>query len=599
MQNVKAFEPRTLGRASFVELRKSHYFDQALMQKGLDRLLQTYLDAGFWDAALVRHEFIPTPKKQKYSLRVMVNEGVRSYLHKVSIPGYQSLTELGLFTTRSRRGKKIIVTPRLINEQRMWLIHYFAKKGYQHVLVKPDVMREDGKVTLTWHVQTQGSQMCFGKTIIQGSSTFPFLAIMRELRYKQADIWDKEKLKESFVKLKELEVFSTVHLSPSASQQNASCNDIIIKVQKDDPFEVRVRGGLEVEHLKKPLSFGGLTYRLGGTFIMKNPLNKGGQLRLDTEFTRVHREIVGRYIRPWLGRSPVRTTFQVYAIKHDQPGFKSFKNLYQVRQEGFLVAMNRDFSCGQASINSGFEWMETSISSKTPEMKIIANRIARAINFNMKLLDKRVPFFFIEPTLFLDLLDNKLSPTKGSLTVLSIKSMIPLQKKTIPSYFVKILAEQSFFIPLNKVVLALHMRLGHVFHQRFQNIMPLERFYLGGANSIRSYETDNAPPLGLFIDENGKEQCVPQGGRSVVSGNFELRFPLYQAVGGPFFHDIGALSSNKFTDIKPENVVAGSGLGLSYNTPIGPLRFDVGFKWRVIKPFERFFAWFLTFGNAF
>jgi len=598
LQHVTAFDRRHLGRSSFVELRKSHYFDQNLMQKGFDRLLQSYIDAGFWDATIVHHDFVPTKKSQKYMLRVVVNEGIRSYLHSVTIPGYEELLDLGPFALTNKKGEAIIVTPHLLNEQRMWLLNYFIKKGYQHIDVKPEVQREESKVFVTWHVQTQ-AQMCFGKTIIQGSSTFPYKAIMRELRYKQGDIWNKEQLKESFVKLKELEIFSTVHLSPSVSEHNDSCNDIILKFQKDDPFEVRVRGGLEVEHLQKPLSFGGLTYRLGGTFITKNPFNKGGQLRLDTEFTRVHREVIVRYIRPWLVQSPVRTTFQVYAIKHDQPGFKSFKNLYQVRQDGFSVAMNKDFNWGQVSINSGFEWMETSISDKTPQMKVIADRIARAINFNMALLDKYVPFYFIEPTLFLDLLDNKLSPTKGSLTVLSFKSMIPLRKKTVPSYFVKIIAEQSFFIPINKVVLALHMRIGHIFHQKFENIMPSERFYLGGANSVRSYETDNAPPLGLFIDENDKEQCVPQGGRSMVNGNFEIRFPLYQEVGGTFFHDIGALSSNKLTDIKPEDVIAGSGFGLSYNTPIGPLRFDIGFKWRVIKPFERSFAWFLAFGHAF
>ena len=32
---------------------------------------------------------------------------------------------------------------------------------------------------------------------------------------------------------------------------------------------------------------------------------------------------------------------------------------------------------------------------------------------------------------------------------------------------------------------------------------------------------------------------------------------------------------------------------------IGALRFDIGFKWRVIRPFERSFAWFLAFGHAF
>ena len=93
---------------------------------------------------------------------------------------------------------------------------------------------------------------------------------------------------------------------------------------------------------------------------------------------------------------------------------------------------------------------------------------------------------------------------------------------------------------------------------------------------------------------------VPIGGKSLVNMNLELRFPLYGTIlGGVIFTDIGGLAQDRLAAIKPHNLLGASGFGLRCNTPVGPLRFDIGWKWRTSFEHERSFAWFLTLGNAF
>ena len=47
------------------------------------------------------------------------------------------------------------------------------------------------------------------------------------------------------------------------------------------------------------------------------------------------------------------------------------------------------------------------------------------------------------------------------------------------------------------------------------------------------------------------------------------------------------------------NVSAGTGVGLRFDTGVGPIRFDLAWKWCVRNTFESCYAWFLSFGNAF
>ncbi len=291
---------------------------------------------------------------------------------------------------------------------------------------------------------------------------------------------------------------------------------------------MRARAGLELQHVRKYQTFSGVTYKIGGTALIKNPSNCADQLRFDCDFARSHREIIGRYRRPWLIRYPFTTTFQVYSISYDQPGFiGSANDIYTLIQNGFFLGLQKKTHYCDFGFNNGFEWMKLHIQDSEGQLSF-----AQAIDFKPQLIDKTVPFFFMEPTLMIERLDNALNPSCGGVGLFSLKAMVPMVGKYKDSFFVKALFEQSLFIPMRTVVGALRFRCGHIFYREFSGIMPSERFYLGGSHSLRGYEADLAPPLGIFKDDDGKCHVVPRGGRTMVNANIELRFPLYRKIGG-------------------------------------------------------------------
>jgi len=200
----------------------------------------------------------------------------------------------------------------------------------------------------------------------------------------------------------------------------------------------------------------------------------------------------------------------------------------------------------------------------------------------------------------LNFLDKDLNPRRGTFSLLSLKGMFPTNQMFYDSFFVKLLCEHSSFVSIAEAVtFALRVRFGHIFHREFCDVTPNERFYLGGANSVRSYQADHCPPLGCFVDCDGNANTVPRGGKTMVNINVEARIATLKNIDLVLFQDMGVLSGDNFADFTVNNLVAGTGFGVRYFTPVGPLRFDIAWKWKKHAKNEPRSNWFLTFGQAF
>lgn len=592
LRGAEHLEVNIVRKAFFAPVLAADFYDEKLVNIALAALRAEYQRLGFIDALIVDYTFQERGAPGSYCLIVTVDEGVRWFFKRAQIVDHADLESEEPFAVRD-----VPFNAELLEVQRVWLTKYFTAQGYSAVRVVPELEKDTSNgVTVRWIIQ-KGQQARFGKTVMVGTSTLPFEYVARELQYQEGDVWNPDQVKKTFLRLKELEIFDSIQLHQAQITVHDTQKIMVLKLVQDDPFEVRLRAGAELQYIQEYHTFGGLTYKFGGSFLAKNPLNRADLIRIDADFARSHFEFYASYRQPWFFSIPLRTMVQAYAIKHDQPGFVgNTNNLYRLTQYGALLNVGRKTDWLDAGLNLGFEWMETKLNEPT---RLFAAQLARAMNFDIRLLDKQIPYFLVEPTLLLDFVDNNLYPHKGSLTLLSAKGMIPLRAHESSSFFIKLLLEQSVYIPIDPVVLALRLRVGHIFYQEFSAIMPSERFYLGGSQSIRSYNTDLAPPLGVFCDDKGKEMVVPRGGKTMINGNAEVRIPLHVSLEGVLFQDLGMLSSDNFATFRAKDILAGTGFGLRLKTPIGPLRFDFGFKWRRDVPLQPGWAWSLMFGNAY
>jgi outer membrane protein insertion porin family len=113
---------------------------------------------------------------------------------------------------------------------------------------------------------------------------------------------------------------------------------------------------------------------------------------------------------------------------------------------------------------------------------------------------------------------------------------------------------------------------------------------------------------GFALDSLGRPETIkdgfPIGGNAETIFNVELRSPVRKGLQGVGFVDTGNVFAHA-ADLDLLALRTAVGFGLRYKSPVGPIRFDMGFKVNPqrdsINPErnERRAAWFITFGQAF
>jgi outer membrane protein insertion porin family len=197
-----------------------------------------------------------------------------------------------------------------------------------------------------------------------------------------------------------------------------------------------------------------------------------------------------------------------------------------------------------------------------------------------------------------DTRDNPLDEHKGMLE--SLEADFSSSKLGSSVDFVKFTGQVAYYKRmLHQIVWAESIRLGLA--QPFNNsFVPLsEEFFTGGGNSLRGFPLDSAgPQRPVSVCSSGQtsdcpEIDVPEGGTKLLIVNMEARIPLPIKKGLSLvpFYDGG----NVFPHATYSNT---AGLGLRYVTPVGPIRFDLGYNFKPnygVRPTQ----YFVGIGQAF
>lgn len=422
------------------------------------------------------------------------------------------------------------------------------------ITVNEEAEGKDGLVRLLATVES-GQRVVIDKVLITGNERTSSDFIASRLKLKPGVRYTLDDKRESFSALYKTGLFSYVDLTLTNSPVPGR-KRVEVKVQERKAREVYVEPGWGSYEL----------LRLKSGYKDSNFFGSGRILRFDTALSIMGRSLEAGVSDPWFLGSEWTVGMPFHYRYRTEPSFT-------LENSGVdLMALKTIHK--NVTVNLGYQYSKNMVSDVAPD----ANLVGLDTNYNTASLSCQV---------IRDTRDDLFFPTKGYRGNVSLAVARPEFGGTIS--YERLLTGVRYFIPLaGGSIVGLRFNTGIILPSGGQQSIPVsERFFNGGENSVRSFQTSKIGPR----DSNGD----PLGGIASSTLSVEWRKKLSEDFAWSLFVDIGNVSPNRTTVngqspllvLDPDALIraawrdyfsdlkSGIGTGLQYMLPVGPARLDV------------------------
>lgn len=390
------------------------------------------------------------------------------------------------------------------------------------------------------------------------------IVILRAIRFKEGDLYVADKVDESRRNLFNLDMFRLALIKPEAPEPDALSVPMTVQLTPKKSQNIKFGVGYGTED----------GFRLKGAWTYRNLWGWAGKTSISAKRSDLVENMQADYIQPYFldADNTLRT----------KTGFE---------REKFESYTNRKIF-GNAGLERTFMKNWTATFGYNMEVSNIED-IKIADPEELERLSHQNIYFIssLQAGVIYNNTDNTLDPKKGSIVSVSAEWASDFLGSEVR--FVRPALELKRYQPVSEsITIAGRVRFETIQSDDSTSIPIFKRLFLGGSNTVRGYDFQKIPPL----DDNGS----PLGGLSSLNANLELRFPIYRKLTGVIFGDLGLLDQDYFQYDTGEMRYT-CGAGIRYNTIVGPLRLDFGYKLNPPESEQKVDRWRIHFsiGQAF
>ncbi|MGH9573887.1 MAG: POTRA domain-containing protein [Candidatus Acidiferrales bacterium] len=587
-------------------------FSQELLNKSVTSLTQLYRDAGFQNVSI-------NPKVQDFDPQVYVTfqiaEGRQDRVASLHLEGNASQTLAALsrkYPLQMRVGQAY--SAKLMDTDRNQILAAYLDLGYLNATVQPSASptkADPTKMDVTFAIQ-EGPRAYIADVVAVGEhhTNLPFIRIAAGGNVAKGQPQSQRNFLEAETNLYNLGVFDWADIASLRPIVNQSQEEVLIKLHESRQNSMDIGGGLEIIPRSgnvpvNTVAVPGLPpISLGNKFKVSQQSYVGPRFTFDF----VRHNIRGRAETATIGTIASRLDQRVF-FTYSDPYLhgSSWSSLLSISGERTTENPVYTAELANASIQ-----LNKTLNAKRTEQLIGRYSFDRTSLYDVLIpglvlpQDRHVRLSTFDAEYVRDSRDKPLDAHHGVYQTLDVG--VTATALGASANFLRILGQSAFYIPVKPwLTWANNFRLG--FALPFSNsYVPIsERFFTGGADSLRGFPINGAgPQRSLAVCSNPADQTtcslisVPVGGEMLFIVNSELRFPLpvYHGIGGAVFYDGG----NVFASIRlsqfADNFTHSIGAGLRYNTPVGPVRFDFGYRITDV-PGIKATQYFVTLGQSF
>jgi outer membrane protein insertion porin family len=443
----------------------------------------------------------------------------------------------------------------------------YATRAYHGAVARFETGREGDAVTVKYTIE-EGEQTRIGRLLVRGLLLAREDVVLRTLPFKSGDLLLPDKLLQGQRRLGDFAAFDGVSIDPLRPPPDPFA-DVEVTLRERKPWHLDFGVGYSNAEGARGFIEGGHddVFGTGASVAIRQRGSFGGESTRWSQRT----DLLGRV--PFIFGSPWWLDVDLFQASSGQLG-------YDLTQIGLWLDAHRDIFVDQ-------------IKGLRLDLRYRVESV-RYSNVDPNLLEEDVTpgrqlISSVTPMLILDRRDEPLDPTRGSFHQISVETGTRYLGSDVQ--FVKGWLETRWFWKWPApTVIALAGRLGLAAPYGGTDALAIQdRFFAGGATTIRGFREERVGPL----DAKGN----PIGGNATAILNLEWRFPIWRWLGGAVFVDTGAVTP-EISGLNFDAFKTGAGGGLRLKTPVGPIRFDVGYALSRI-PNESRTQFYVTVGNPF
>lgn len=579
--------------SSWIPWSEKRYFNRQQFEADLRRVEIFYADRGFPDAKVANFDVRLHDRQQKVEIALTIDEGEPVMVESVKFAGFDILPDDRVARLQAdmplREG-----APRdrsAVQMTRERALDEFRDYGYPgaHVRVEERAGGAPRSVVVEYQAEP-GNVSYFGPIAIQGNASVSDDVIRRRLAFRPGELYRLSQIQESQRRLYGLELFQFVNVDPL--ERGPDVAEVPTRVTVAEGKHRRLNWGLGYGSEEKVRSevnwrhvnfFGGA--RTAGIQARWSALDRGVRLNFQQPYVFSPQAVLNISAEAWRAAEP----------------------FYTLNTTGTRVTVQRRFSSGGPRTTS-------------PTMTTLSAGIIHDYE-DYAISNEALDDLSFRPTLIALGLDPRTGTGGGLLSALDLDftrnttgNLLDARRGYVLSLhfeeagkwlrgdfdYREFMAEGRYYLSLfDRLVVANRVRVATITGDGpLEGSVPFfKRYFLGGSASLRGWGRFEVSPL--------SGSGLPLGGHSMLEASAEVRVPLWGNVGLVLFADAGnAWEPSWEVDLGDLRYTVGP--GLRYNTPIGPLRFDVGYQLNPIEgllvdgePQARRFRLHFSIGQAF
>ena len=529
---------------------KNDLYSKQKLTADLEALRSFYLDRGYLEFAIESTQVSITPDKKDIYLTLNIHEGEQYKVSDIKLTG-ELLSKQAEMEKLIKLKQGDVFSSAKLSATTKSITDLLGTYGYAFATInpQPQINQKDRTVALTLVVDP-GRRVYVRRVNVLGNSKTRDEVVRREMRQMEASWFDGEKLQLSQNRINRTGYFTDANITTEDVPGTPDQVDVNVNVTEKPTGQINLGVGFSSTD-KVVLSAG---------IRQDNVFGSGTSLGLDVNTSKANRTIAVTQYDPYFTTDGISRSTELYYRTY-QPLYYTGDSNYKIVQQGGNMKFGVPFSeTDTVFFGIGVERTTIDVSTNTPlaYQNWVAKNGRVTTNFPLTIGWSK------------DQRDSALVPTRGRYQQANLEVGVPGGVTYYRAYY-----QHQWFYPVSKsFTLAFNNEFGYGRGYGGKDFPIFKNYYAGGIGSVRGYETSTLGPR----DANG----IAIGGSSKIVGNVEFIFPLPgsgvdRTVRLFTFFDYGNVFAEAAQPYKLSDMRYSTGFGLSWLSPIGPLKISMGF----------------------